>query len=101
MNMDIDSKFAVFELGINAPKEMDNLIKILQPHYSLLTAIEDSHIGNFKNFSNLFANKIKIFNSKRLIKGLINIRNDNFQLPKKITNKVKKINLENLNIKSS
>ena len=100
MNMDINSKFAVFELGINAPKEMDKLIKILQPHYSLLTAIEDSHIGNFKNFSNLFANKIKIFNSRRLIKGLINIRNDNFQLPKKITNKVKKINLENLNIKT-
>ena len=100
MNMDINSKFAVFELGINAPKEMDNLIKTLQPHYSLLTAIEDSHIGNFKNFSNLFANKIKIFYSKRLIKGLINIRNDNFQLPKKITNKVKKINLENFNIKT-
>jgi len=100
MNMNIDSKFAVFELGINAPKEMDNLIKILQPHYSLLTSVEDSHIGNFKNFSNLFANKIKIFNSKRLIKGLINIRNDNIQLPKKIINKVKRINLENLNIKA-
>jgi len=100
MNMDTDSKFAVFELGINAPEEMNNLIKILQPHYSLLTSVEDSHIGNFKNFSNLFANKIKIFNSKRLIKGLINIRNDNIQLPKKIINKVKRINLENLNIKA-
>ncbi len=99
MNMDIKSKFAVFELGINAPKEMDNLIKILQPHYSLLTSIEDSHIGNFKNFSNLFANKIKIFNSRRLIKGLANIRNDNFQLPKKIINRVNVINLENLDIK--
>ena len=43
MNMDIDSKFAVFELGINAPKEMDNLIKILQPHYSLLTSVK-THI---------------------------------------------------------
>ena len=100
MNMDINSKFAVFELGINAPKEMDNLIKILHPHYSLLTSIEDSHIGNFNNFSNLFKNKIKIFNSRRLIKGLINIRNDNFQLPKKVKNKVKRINLENLNIKT-
>ncbi len=99
MNMDINSKFAVFELGINFPKEMDDLIKILQPHYSLLTSIEDSHIGNFKNFSNLFTNKIKIFYSRRLIKGLINIRNENFQLPKKITDKVNKINLENLNIK--
>ena len=99
MNMDIKSKFAVFELGINAPKEMDNLIKILQPHYSLLTSIEDSHIGNFKTFSNLFANKIKIFNSRRLIKGLINKRNENFQLPKKITNKVDVINLEDLDIK--
>ena len=57
MNMDINSKFVVFELGINTPKEMDNLIKILQPHYSLLNCYKDSHIGNFKNFSNLFSNK--------------------------------------------
>ncbi len=101
MNMNIKSKFAVFELGINAPKEMDNLTKILQPHYSLLTSIEDSHIGNFKNFSNLFANKIKIFNSRRLIKGLMNIRNEDFQLPKIITKKVDIVNLENLDIKTS
>ena len=100
MNMDIKSKFAIFEIGINAPKEMDNLIKILQPHYSLLTSIEDSHIGNFKNFSDLFANKIKIFNSRRLIKGLVNSRKNDFRLPIKISNKVDLVNLDNLKIKT-
>ena len=74
MNLNLKSQFAVFELGINAPLEMNSLIKILQPHYALLTCVEDSHIGNFKNFSDLVSNKTIIFKSKRLIKGLINIR---------------------------
>src|SRR5210317_1948796 len=100
MNLNLKSQFAVFELGINAPLEMNSLIKILQPHYALLTCVEDSHIGNFKNFLDLVSNKTKIFNSKRLIKGLLNIRDNHFKLPKKLINKVSVINLENLDIKT-
>ena len=100
MNLNLKSQFAVFELGINAPLEMNSLIKILQPHYALLTCVEDSHIGNFKNFSDLVSNKNKIFKSKRLIKGLINIRDNHFKIPKKLFNKVSVINLDNLDIKT-
>ena len=32
----------------------------------------NSHIGNFRNFKHLIDNKLKIFNSDRLINGLIN-----------------------------
>src|SRR5210317_1517827 len=100
MNLNLKSQFAVFELGINAPLEMNSLIKILQPHYALLTCVEDSHIGNFKNFSDLVSNKTIIFKSKRLIKGLINIRDNYFKIPKKLANKVSVINLDNLDIKT-
>ena len=36
---------------------MGKLVKILQPHYSLVTCIENSHIGNFRDFKHLIDNK--------------------------------------------
>ena len=45
--MKLNSDFSIFELGINAPREMKSLINILHPHYCLITGIENSHIGNF------------------------------------------------------
>ena len=64
MNMNLRSKYSVFELGINNPKEMTKLVNTLQPHYCLVTGIENSHIGNFRNFRHLVDNKLKIFKSK-------------------------------------
>ena len=60
MNMSLSSNYSVFELGINGSNEMTNLIKTLQPHYCLVTGIENSHIGNFINFNHLIDNKLKI-----------------------------------------
>ena len=96
MNMNLKSKFSIFELGINNPNEMNKLIKILQPHYCLVTGIENSHIGNFKNFSHLIDNKLKIFNSKRLICGLVNYSYDHQYIKNKVDLKVDLINVDNL-----
>ena len=64
---------------INNPKEMLKLVKTLQPHYCLVTGIENSHIGNFRNFRHLVDNKLNVFKSKRLISGLVNYNyNTNF-----------------------
>ena len=76
MNMNLNSNYSVFELGINNPNEMTNLVKTLKPHYCLVTGIENSHIGNFRNFNHLTENKLKIFNSKRLISVLVNYNYD-------------------------
>ena len=96
MNMNINSNYSVFELGINSSKEMTKLVKTLQPHYCLVTCIENTHIGNFKNFNHLIDNKLKIFNSKRLIKGLINYNYDPSYIKSKIDSKVELINVDNL-----
>ena len=96
MNMNLDSDYSIFELGINRSNEMTRLVKTLQPHYCLITGIENSHIGNFKNFNHLIDNKLKIFNSKRLISGVINY-NYNFKyIKKKINKKVKLLNTDAL-----
>ncbi len=96
MNMNLSSNYSVFELGINGSNEMTNLIKTLQPHYCLVTGIENSHIGNFRNFNHLIDNKLKIFNSKRLITGLINYNYDNHYIKNKINSKVELISVDNL-----
>ena len=97
MNMDLRSKYSVFELGINKSNEMTKLIKILQPHYCLVTGIENSHIGNFRNFNHLIDNKMKIFNSKRLISGLVNYNYNNDYIKSKILHpKVELVNVDKL-----
>ena len=96
MNMNLNSSYSVFELGINNPNEMTNLVKTLQPHYCLVTGIENTHIGNFRNFNHLIENKLKIFNSNRLIKGLINYNYDTRYIKGKINSKVKFVNVDNL-----
>ena len=94
MNINLNSSYSVFELGINNPNEMTNLVKTLQPHYCLVTGIENTHIGNFRNFNHLIENKLKIFNSNRLIKGLINYNYDTRYIKGKINSKVKFVNVD-------
>ena len=96
MNMNLSSNYSVFELGINNSNEMTKLVNLLQPHYCLVTGIENSHIGNFKNFNHLIDNKLKIFNSKRLIKGLVNYNYDPHYIKSKIDSKIELINANNL-----
>ena len=96
MNMNLSSKYSVFELGINTSKEMTNLIKTLKPHYCLVTGIENSHIGNFRNFNHLIDNKLKIFKSERLISGLVNYNYSPRDIKGKIDSKVELVNVNNL-----
>ena len=96
LNMNLKSKYSVFELGINGANEMNKLVKTLQPHYCLVTGIEDSHIGNFRNFKHLVDNKLKIFQSKRLISGLVNYSYDTKYIKDKLNSKVDVLNVENL-----
>ena len=96
MNMNLNSDYSVFELGINHSNEMTKLIKTLKPHYCLVTGIEDSHIGNFRNLNHLIDNKLKIFNSNRLLSGLINYNYDNLYIKSKVNPKIRLINIDNL-----
>ena len=96
MNMKLNSDYSIFELGINRSNEMTKLVKTLNPHYCLITGIENSHIGNFRNFNHLIENKLKIFNSKRLISGMINYNYNFNDIENKIDQKVQLLNIEDL-----
>jgi len=97
LNMDLNTSFSLFEVGISKMNEMDRLTNILNPHYVLITNIEDSHIGNFRSYKNLVKNKLLLLKSNRLISALVNF-NKNFSLipPSYTSNaKIKFINLKN------
>ena len=96
MNLKINTDYSIFELGINRSNEMTNLVKTLRPHYVLVTGIENSHIGNFRNYRHLIDNKLKIFNSDRLITGLLNYNYDPTYVKSKLFPKVKLININNI-----
>ena len=96
MNINLYNKYSIFELGINNPGEMKKLVKVLKPHYCLITCIENSHIGNFKNFNNLIDNKLNIFDSSNLIKGIINFRHKNIDIHNKINSKITCINIDDI-----
>lgn len=99
MNINFYNKYSIFELGINNPGEMKILVKTLNPHYCLITGIENSHIGNFKNFNNLIDNKLDIFDSSKLIKGVLNFRHKNIDISKKINSKIIHVNIDEINKK--
>ena len=97
LNMDMNTSFSLFEVGISKMNEMKRLTNILNPHYVLITNIEDSHIGNFKLYKNLVKNKLSLLKSNRLISALVNFNKNYNLIPPSYTSnaKIKFINLKN------
>jgi len=60
-NFSLSSNPIILEMGANKPGEIDYLCKIAKPDYSLITNIQNAHIGNFKSIDDLTQTKISIF----------------------------------------
>lgn len=52
----------IFEAGISAPKEMENLAKIIQPTIGVFTNIREAHDEGFENKLEKLKEKLKLFN---------------------------------------
>ena len=44
-----DTKFGIFEMGMNHAHELSGLTRLVRPHAAIITAIAPAHIGNFPN----------------------------------------------------
>ncbi len=60
-NLPASAKFAVFEIGMNHPGEIEPLTKLVRPHVALITSIAAAHIGNFANIEAIAMAKAEIF----------------------------------------
>ena len=61
LNINLDSKFAIFELGTNNFGEIKKLVKYVYPSQVIVTNIQSTHLENFKNKKNIAIEKSNIF----------------------------------------
>jgi len=47
--MPADTKYGIFEMGMNHAHELSALTRLVRPHAAIITAIAPAHIGNFSN----------------------------------------------------
>ncbi len=62
VNMPIDTKICVLELGMNRKGEIKKLTKISSPTISIITNIGLAHIGNFEQPKDIAKEKASIYN---------------------------------------
>jgi len=56
-----DATYAVYELGMNAPGEIEQLARLVRPHLALITAIAPAHLGFFPSLEAIAEAKGEIF----------------------------------------
>ena len=78
-NFSLNSEPIILEMGANNPGEIDYLCKIAKPDYSIITNIQNAHIGNFKSIQDLIKTKISIFKNTNT-NGLIFENSDDIYL---------------------
>ncbi|EAU42831.1 UDP-MurNAc-pentapeptide synthetase [Fulvimarina pelagi HTCC2506] len=56
-----DSRFAIFEIGMNHPGEIRPLVKLVRPHAAIVTLIAAAHLGHFRDLDEIADAKAEIF----------------------------------------
>ena len=79
INTPSNTKFAIFEMGMNEYGEMDVLRKFIKPTITVITGIFPIHIGNFKKEEDIAIEKSKI-NDNNTITTILNKDNKWYDL---------------------
>lgn len=56
-----DVRFAIFEIGMNHAGEIEPLVKMVRPHYAVITTVEPVHLEFFSNVEAIADAKAEIF----------------------------------------
>ncbi|MFZ2103747.1 MAG: UDP-N-acetylmuramoylalanyl-D-glutamyl-2,6-diaminopimelate--D-alanyl-D-alanine ligase [Oricola sp.] len=59
--MPADTRFGIFEIGMNHPGEIAPLVKLVRPHIAIITLIAAAHLGYFKDLNEIAQAKAEIF----------------------------------------
>ncbi|QKV20474.1 UDP-N-acetylmuramoylalanyl-D-glutamyl-2,6-diaminopimelate--D-alanyl-D-alanine ligase [Oricola thermophila] len=59
--MPADTRFGIFEIGMNHPGEITPLVKLVRPHVAIVTLIAAAHLGHFKDLNEIAQAKAEIF----------------------------------------
>jgi UDP-N-acetylmuramoyl-tripeptide--D-alanyl-D-alanine ligase len=61
-NLSSDNKYGIFEIGMSAKGEIDNLVSLVKPHIGIITNIGPAHLENFDNIFGICKAKSEIMN---------------------------------------
>ena len=61
-NLSSDNKYGIFEIGMSAKGEIDNLVSFVKPHIAIITNIGPAHLENFDNIFGICKAKSEIMN---------------------------------------
>ncbi|RFC62788.1 UDP-N-acetylmuramoylalanyl-D-glutamyl-2,6-diaminopimelate--D-alanyl-D-alanine ligase [Fulvimarina endophytica] len=56
-----ETRYAVFEIGMNHPGEIRPLVKLVRPHVAIVTLIAAAHLGHFRDLDEIADAKAEIF----------------------------------------
>ncbi|MBC7312624.1 MAG: UDP-N-acetylmuramoylalanyl-D-glutamyl-2, 6-diaminopimelate--D-alanyl-D-alanine ligase, partial [Rhizobium sp.] len=59
--MPVDTRYGVFEIGMNHPGEIGPLSRMVRPDVAIITTIAPAHLGNFSGIEEIAAAKAEIF----------------------------------------
>eukprot|EP01035_Chromulina_nebulosa_P050207 gene50207-68226_t len=59
--MPVDTRFGIFELGMNHAGEIGPLSRMVRPDVALITTIAPAHLGNFASIDEIAQAKAEIF----------------------------------------
>ncbi|MEQ1696850.1 MAG: UDP-N-acetylmuramoyl-tripeptide--D-alanyl-D-alanine ligase, partial [Hyphomicrobiaceae bacterium] len=77
--MPADTKYGVFEIGMNHAGEITPLTKMVRPHVAIITTVEAVHLEHFKSVDDIAVAKAEIFSG--LVPGgtaILNFDNPHF-----------------------
>jgi UDP-N-acetylmuramoyl-tripeptide--D-alanyl-D-alanine ligase len=60
-NMPKDTRFGVFEIGMNHAGEVDTLTRLVRPHLAIVTTVAPVHLGFFRSVEEIADAKAEIF----------------------------------------
>lgn len=92
VRMPKDSKYAVYEIGMNKKGEISKLANLVKPHIGIVNNVGEAHLGNFLSREDLIKEKLSI------IDGITNFGNLIINEKLKINLDYKAIKNKNLNI---
>jgi len=75
LHADPRAKILVLEMGMSYKGEMDRLVDIASPHFSVVTRVAPAHLGHFASLEEIAHEKGRILGSSRLQRAFIHSRN--------------------------
>jgi len=101
LSMNQTTEFGIVEMGANHCGEIDELCKIAEPDFGIITNVGTAHIEGFGSFEGVVKTKTELYNFLEIKDGIIFYNKNNEILSSKVKTKNKSYGCEDADLKSN